>query len=56
MDVFTRRDGAGLESRYQDYHLPFNFNNGGFIEIGVNPNVEEIRQPFTINTRRGRFR
>jgi hypothetical protein len=53
MDVFTRRDGAGLESRYQDYHLPFNFNDGGFVEIGVNPNVEEIRQPFTINTGRG---
>ena len=52
MDVFNRRDGAGLESRYQDFHLPFNFNDGGFVEIGVNPNVEEIREPFTINTAR----
>ena len=53
MDMFTRRDGVGLESRYQDFHLPFNFHDGGFLEIGVNPNVEEIRVPFTINSARG---
>ena len=53
MDIFVRRDGLGLESRYQDWHLPFNFNDGAFIEIGVNPNVEEIRQPFTINSALG---
>jgi len=53
VDAFRRRDGLGLESRYQDWHLPFNFNDGGFLEIGVNPNVEEIRQPFTINSSLG---
>jgi hypothetical protein len=53
LDAFRRRDGLGLESRYQDWHLPFNFHDGAFIEIGVNPNVEEIRQPFTINSSRG---
>jgi len=53
MDAFRRRDGLGLESRYQDVHLPFNFNDGAFIEIGVNPNVEVIRQPFTINSSLG---
>jgi hypothetical protein len=53
MDIFTRRDGLGLESRYQDWHLPFNFHDGAFVEIGVNPNVEEIREPFTINSARG---
>jgi hypothetical protein len=53
MDIFARRDGRGLESRYQDWHLPFNFHDGGFVEVGVNPNVEEIRQPFTINSARG---
>jgi len=52
-DMFRRRDGSGLESMYQDWHLPFNFHNSGFLEIGVNPNIEEIRQPFTINTSRG---
>ena len=53
MDTFVKRDGTGLESRYQDWHLPFNFNDGAFVEIGVNPNVEEIREPFTINSARG---
>ena len=53
VDAFRRRDGLGLESRYQDVHLPFNFNDGAFIEIGVNPNVEVIRQPFTINSSLG---
>jgi hypothetical protein len=53
MDMFRRRDGLGLESRYQDWHLPFNFHDGGFLEIGVNPNIEEVRLPFTINTARG---
>jgi len=52
MDIFDRRNG-GLESRYQDFHWPFTFNNSGFVEIGVNPNVEEIRAPFTINASRG---
>jgi hypothetical protein len=49
MDNFVRRDGTGLDSRYQDVHLPFNFNDGGFVETGVNPNVEDIRVPFTIS-------
>lgn len=53
IDVFRRRDGGGLESRYQDWHLPFNFNDGAFVEIGINPNVEEVRAPFTINSARG---
>jgi hypothetical protein len=52
VESFTRRDGAGLESRYMDWHLPFNFHDGGFLEIGVNPNAEVIRQPFTINNAR----
>jgi hypothetical protein len=53
MEIFTRRDGLGLESRYQDWHLPFNFHDGAFVEVGLNPNVEEIRAPFTINSSRG---
>jgi hypothetical protein len=52
MDLFRRRDGGGLESFYQDFHVPFNFHSGAFIEVGVNPNVEEIRRPFTINSAR----
>ena len=53
MEIFERRDGLGLESRYQDWHLPFNFHDGGFLEIGVNPNIEEVRVPFTINNALG---
>ena len=53
MEMFQRRDGLGLESRYQDWHLPFNFHDGGFLEIGVNPNIEEVRVPFTINNALG---
>ncbi len=52
LDLFRRREGGGLESRYQDWHLPFSFHNSTFVEIGVNPNVEVIRQPFTINSAR----
>jgi hypothetical protein len=53
LDLFSRQHGGGLESRYQDWHLPFTFHSGTFVEVGLNPNVEEIRRPFTINTARG---
>ena len=52
VDMFTRQDG-GLESRYQDFHLPFFFQDGAVIEAGINPNVEVVRTPFTINSARG---
>jgi len=53
LDSFTLQNGGGLESRYQDWHLPFTFHSGAFVEVGVNPNVEEIREPFTISSSRG---
>jgi hypothetical protein len=52
-DTFTRQHGGGLESRYQDFHLPFNFQDGSSMELGVNPNTEVVRSPFTINSSRG---
>jgi len=52
VDIFSRQNGGGLESRYQDYHWPFNFQDGSMMEIGINPSVEEIRSPFTINSSR----
>jgi hypothetical protein len=52
-DTFTRQSGGGLESRYQDFHLPFAFQDGSNMEMGVNPNVEVVRSPFTINSSRG---
>jgi len=53
VDTFTRQAGGGLESRYQDFHLPFAFQDGSNMEMGVNPNVEVVRAPFTINSSRG---
>jgi hypothetical protein len=52
LDAYERQNGLGLESRYMDVHWPFTFNDSTFVEIGVNPNVEEIRAPFTINSSR----
>jgi hypothetical protein len=53
VENFTRHNGGGLESRYMDWHWPITFQNSTFVEVGTNPNVEVIRQPFTINSRRG---
>jgi hypothetical protein len=44
------RSGGELDSRYVDYHLPFNFQNGAFLELGVNPNTEDLVDPFEIST------
>lgn len=51
IENFSRRSG-GLESRYMDWHWPVTFHDGTFVEVGVNPNVEVIRKPFPINSRR----
>jgi hypothetical protein len=53
IENFARQSGGGLESRYMDWHLPFTFQDSSFVEVGVNPNVEVIREPFPINRRRG---
>jgi hypothetical protein len=50
---FSLQHGGGLESRYMDWHWPLTFHNSTFVEVGVNPNTEVIREPFTINSRRG---
>jgi hypothetical protein len=50
---FSLQHGRGLESRYMDWHWPLTFQNSTFIEVGVNPNTEVIREPFPINSRRG---
>ncbi len=55
IENFTKRNGAGLESRYMDWHWPITLQNSSFIEIGTNPNVEVIDDRFAINSRRGIF-
>jgi hypothetical protein len=52
IESFSRQHGLGLESRYMDWHWPVTLQNSTFIEVGVNPNVEVIRRPFPINSRR----
>ncbi|MGE3490380.1 MAG: DUF5916 domain-containing protein [Vicinamibacterales bacterium] len=55
IENFSKRNGAGLESRYMDWHWPITLQNSSFIEIGTNPNVEVIDDRFAINSRRGIF-
>src|SRR5262249_5651493 len=52
-DSFTRQQDGSLDSRQQDFHLPFFLSNGGFMEIGANANVEVIRTAFVLNGARG---
>ncbi len=35
-----------------DWHWPLTFHNSSFVEVGINPNIEVITSPFTINSRR----
>jgi hypothetical protein len=51
-DVFRHQDG-GLDTSYMGYHWNFNLQDGSNAEIGVNPQIEEIREPFTINSSSG---
>jgi hypothetical protein len=53
IENFSRRQGGGLESRYMDWHWPITLQDSSFIEVGINPNVEVLDEPFVINSRRG---
>jgi hypothetical protein len=53
LDNFTRQVDHSLDTRQQDFHLPLFMQNGGFMEIGANTNVESIRTPFALNAARG---
>lgn len=55
IENFSRQQGAGLESRYMDWHWPLTFQDSSFLEVGVNPNVEVIREAFPISRSRGIF-
>ena len=58
----VRRQDGTLDSRYVDYHLTFLLQEGSQFQAGVNPTVENLIAPFTINNRRavriqpGRYR
>jgi hypothetical protein len=53
VDMFTSQADGSLESRYQDFHFPINFQDSTFFEVGVNPNIEVIKSPFLINSSQG---
>ncbi len=40
---------GNLTVRHMDYHLPFRFQNGSFVEIGANPTLERFDEEFVIN-------
>ena len=44
---FTDVDG-NFDSKYVDYHFPITFPNGAFAEVGQNPTIEALREPFEI--------
>jgi hypothetical protein len=46
---YVEGPGGRLETKYVDYHLPFNFQNGAFVEIGINPTLEYPSQAFRIS-------
>ena len=48
-ELYTRQEDGSLDQRFSGYHLPLEFSNGGFAEIGVNTFAEVIRVPFTLN-------
>jgi len=52
-DVFTRQNDGTLDTSYMGYHWNVNFQDGSNAEVGVNPQIEDIPAPFTINNSRG---
>ena len=50
--MFTRQKGNTLDTRQQDFHVPFTFSNGSFMEVGMNSNLEIITAPFALNPAR----
>jgi hypothetical protein len=46
------RPSGEFESRYIDYHVPFNFQDGTNVETGWNTDEENLIAPFTLNARR----
>jgi len=44
------KDPTGrMDTKYIDYHLPINFQNSTFIEIGKNPSYEYLARPYPIS-------
>ena len=52
-DVFTRQHDNSLETSYMGYHWNVNFQDGSTAEVGVNPQIEDIDETFSLSSSRG---
>jgi hypothetical protein len=48
-----QREDGGFDSRYLEYRFKVTLENGSSIELGDNPNVEDLETRFVVNPRRG---
>ena len=51
--AYTRQDSGDLDTEHRGYHWNFNFQDGSNAEVGVNAQVEDIPDPFTISSSTG---
>jgi hypothetical protein len=49
----VRREHGGFDSRYAEYRLLLTLQDGATLEIGANPNEEDLTTPFVVNASRG---
>ena len=52
-DVFTRQHDNHLETSYMGYHWNVNFQDGSTAEVGVNPQIEDIDESFSLSNSAG---
>ncbi len=45
------RERGGFDSQYVEYRLKATFENGASLEVGENPNLEQLDTPFVVNRR-----
>jgi hypothetical protein len=48
-DIFTRQHDNSLETSYMGYHWNLNFQDGSTAEVGVNPQIEDIEESFSLS-------
>jgi hypothetical protein len=48
-----RREAGDFDSRYWEHRLALTFERGAALELGVNPNDEQLLAPFTVNRNHG---
>ena len=46
---YITNSGGHIDTKYVDYHVAINFQNGAWMEFGKNPTVEVLTRPFKLN-------